>query len=166
MFMTSEQKSALVFEGEVLSETSMGRTKYGEMTDTVVRANDGKLYRVDWVRGGTDYQEHDFFDSEVPEVLPFNRVTVKNTTQYLTNEERENTESFLEVAQKNVGSFQIVTGTDPSEIVTESIVENVEKILAILPDLKKLDLLANSGDWREATAQYLSMIADLAREKK
>lgn len=53
-----------------IDEEDLGSSRWTELVRTIVkRDSDGKLFAFIWQRGLTEYQEHEFYDCELVEVV-------------------------------------------------------------------------------------------------
>lgn len=161
MYLSAQEKEDLVFEADVTHE-GHGKRRWSEYTTTVVQ-KDGKFYCIGWDRGLTENQDNEFEDGDVPEVFPVQVLKVKAKTHYLTEEALSKSKPSL--AQKLLGeaeSYSIVTGKSIAEPVSDEVVQIARALKDLLPDLKPLDIAADSGSYREATLQYLEALIALA----
>ena len=161
MYLTADEKETLVSENEVTSEGSGGR-RWSETMETVVKADDGKLYRIEWERGLTEHQDDYFEDGEVPEVFSVKSLEVSTETLYLTEDEQKADRPTL--AQKMVAdqeSYSIVTGKELRDPISAEIYAIAKGLRELLPQLEPLDLAAGSSAHRAATEQYLDALIAL-----
>lgn len=162
MKLNESEQQDLLWESEQIEEDEHGSGRWTAYVSTVVRAKDGKFYRINWERGLTENQENIFEDGEVEEVFPADRLIVSKSTQYLTKNEQKAQKPTL--AQKMIGeakSFRIATGESIRQPVTESIYNLAAELREEIVDLQDLDFVADSGSFREATKQYLEAIIEL-----
>jgi len=161
MYLTAEEKKDLVYEREVTSEGGGERRWYENMA-SVVKAEDGKFYRINYDRGLTENQDDEFNNGEVPEVFPVRAVRVESETRYLTEDEQKISHPSL--AQKLLAeqeSYSIVTGKELKAPISEEIYSFAVALRELLPELESLDIAADSGSHREATLQYLDALVAL-----
>lgn len=162
MYLTAEEQERLLNRSDHISQENFGARRWSEGTATVVRADDGKFYRITWDRGLTEMQEDSFSDGEVPEVFPVVTLEVERTVSYLTDEEQaEQRPSLAHKVEDEAASYSIATGKDIREPLTEELYNLAAELRESLDILAPLDLAANSGPYREATKQYLDTIIGL-----
>lgn len=162
MYLSADEQEELVFSNDV-TEQGFGGRRWSETMETVVLNDDGKFYRITWERGLTENQDNEFEDGDVPEVFPVQVLKVKSKSRYLTADELKVDKPTL--AQKLLGeaeSYAIVTGKSIAEPVSDEVVQIAQALKDLLPSLKSLDLAADSGNYREATDQYLEALIALA----
>lgn len=161
MYLSEAEQRDLVYEAEVSTEGHGGR-RWSESMTTVVRADDGKFYRINWERGLTENQDDDFESGDVPEVFSIDSVSVERERLYLTAAEQLVQRPTL--AQRVLAeqeSYAIVTGKELSAPVTDEIHELALKLRSALPGLDSMDLAGQLGVHRAATEQYLDAIIAL-----
>ncbi len=74
-YFTSDEVQDLVFDNEV--ETIYGPNRRWTRTNqTIIKADDGKHYKLEWEEGLTENQEHEFYDQEAPEVEKIEKTVV------------------------------------------------------------------------------------------
>lgn len=162
MRLNEKEQEDLLWESEQIDEDEHGSGRWTAYVSTVVRAKDGKFYRINWERGLTENQENIFEDGEVEEVFPVEHLIVNSSTQYLTAREQEAQKPTL--AQKIIGdakSFKIATGESIRKPITEKIYELAGELREEIVALQDLDMAGSSGSFREATKQYLEAIIEL-----
>lgn len=161
MYMKADEQEDLVFSSDVASE-GLGERRWSETTNTVVRTDDGKLYRIQWERGLTENQDNTFEDGEVPEVFISHELKVKTKTLYLTStEQQERRPTLAQKMAEEADSYSIATGKQLSEPISDELHSLALKLQRLLSELSPMDLAASSGDYRRATEQYLDAIIKL-----
>lgn len=166
MQLDAEGQRALLYESTQIAEEGHGARRWSEAMTTIVQAEDGKLYRINWDRGLTEAQEDEFQDGEVPEVFPVDSLKVRSSFRYLTAEEQKvNWPTLAEQIVLEADSYAIVTGTALAEPITSKHVKLARELKAMLPALSSLDLASNSGAYRLATEQYLDALIALGESK-
>ena len=72
---TSKEMRELVFEGEVEREEG-DNGRWSRHNKSIVLADDGKHYAINWEEGLTEMQDDEFYESDCPEV---EKVTYEKT---------------------------------------------------------------------------------------
>lgn len=159
-FSESEIEDAVYGEGyEVVSEESYGSGRWNEHMVSVVRTDDGKLYRISWDKALTEVQEDMFFPGKFPEVFKRSDVEVHAEIRYLTQEELDRTaEDTLEA---DIESLKLVSDEDAVEdCFTEDSQAEIRSALELLDKLETLDEVKNFKNNRIAAQSYLQEILD------
>lgn len=161
-FSEEETESAVLGVGyEVVSQVSHGARRWSEYIQTVVRADDGTLYRVGWESGLTENQEDMFYGGECPEVHKYSNLEVKDNVQYLTDEEAEEQQKSS-VAEDIESLRLVVNAEDVDECFSVDKVDEISSALNLLGELKVLDQVDNFEKYRQASEQYLNALLDYA----
>ena len=165
MHLSAIEQERLLNSSEHISEEGLGAGRWTEPTLTVVRADDGRYYRIRWARGLTENQENEFEDGELLRVFPVESLKVKSKTLYLSDEELDQVRPTL--AHKlldDAESYQIATGNDLGAPLTPAILDAVAVLREKIDELAPLDLAGESGAYREAATQYLDALIALSEK--
>lgn len=161
MYLSEERQKDLV-HGSAITSDGGGERRWAEGMTTVVRDDDGKFYRIFWDRGLTEDHENEFTAGDVSEVFPVKELRVNTQTFYLTDDEQQKLRPTLtQKLEAEAESYAIATGKDIREPITDEIYDLAVKLHTRLAELAPLDLAASSGNFRQATQQYLSAIINL-----
>lgn len=156
-FTESELKS-LVYEFDVFTR-DIYPGRWSMFVETVVKADDGKFYLVNWQRGLTENQEDSFpFDGECPEVFPVEGVYEISTGTYYV----EDTSNYSH--ESDAESIKLL-GADTAykEALDNITVEDIDEFSEKIEKLSLLDPFGDNvtnGELRIATQEYLARVKD------
>lgn len=155
---TESELESLVYESGVFTrEIDEGR--WSMFVETVVQADDGKFYLVNWQRGLTENQEDSFpFDGEFPEVFPVEGVYEISTGTYYVEDTSKYSHASDAESIKLLGA-----DTAYKEALDNITVEDIDEFSEKIEKLSVLDPFGDdvsNGQLRIATQEYLSRVKD------
>lgn len=74
-YFSEKEARSLIWDCEVDREEG-GNRRWSRSVTSIVEADDGKLYAIDWEQGLTESQENEYYAGEYPEVQ---KVTYEKT---------------------------------------------------------------------------------------
>lgn len=147
---------------EVVKEESLSSGRWHEHMTSVVRTEDGKLYSIAWGSGLTEIQENEYYAGEYPEVSEHTKFHVRETTEYLTDEEAEKfSDSHVD---GDIESLRLVTDADAvDKCFSSEKVAEIEQALELFNSLNVLDQVSNFVHYRKAGERYLNTLLNYAK---
>lgn len=157
-FFTESELESLVYESDFFTrEISEGR--WSMSVETVVQADDGKFYLVNWERGLTENQEDSFpYDGEFPEVFPVEGVYEIRTGTYYVEDTSKYSHASDAESVKLLGA-----DTAYKEALDNITVEDIDEFSEKIEKLSLLDPFGDkvtNGELRIATQEYLARVKD------
>lgn len=155
---TESEMESLVYESGVFTR-DIDQGKWSMFVETVVKADDGKFYLVNWQRGLTENQEDSFpLYGECPEVFPVEGVYEIRTGTYYV----EDTSNYSHASDAE--SIKLL-GADIAykEALDNITVEDIDEFSEKIEKLSLLDPFGDNvfnGQLRIATQEYLARVKD------
>lgn len=166
MHLDENQQKHFLYDSKLIEEEGHGERRWSEYMSSVVLADDGKYYRINWDRGLTENQEHTFESGEVEEVFPVNSLRVQSETLYLTKAERNQAKpQLVDKMLAEAESYEIATGVELRASLNAGIVDLAAKLREELSKLAPMDLAGGASAYREATQQYLEAIEAIWKDE-
>lgn len=163
-FFTEQEAKDLIWEAEV-SQSSNGSGRWSEYMSSVVEADDGKLYRIDWESGLTESQENLYFSGDYPEVTKYVHFRSQKIEDYYTVEELQKLqEDKSGVVQEELDSLRLVSDADVDAFRSPETQAEIQQALELFEKLAALDPIQNFEAARHSAIQYLTTLQKVNRD--